>query len=357
MSGAASLVSCAISLNLTLGDFYALCCRPERLREPGIKNISREPPGFHAGIARESSGNPWCWKSLMFPNFQSLVQSCCSFAYEGLTLLNPVTESWSRSPVHYLPFKSAKLLEVDLRPRLKQPVVLHQRQLVGWSHLMAGYSGVLWPGSLLLSKHFAVTEGPRRKRCIELAAGRFALPSIALAASRCARMLATDLPGVVELELAQKYTEWANGASNLEVGSLDLCDHTDHTALGCFDLIVSSEGALQSPCGLQALLSLSTRDTELHLVLRGDAAEVPKQRFLLRNAFLEESRVDLMGKHQPSPPFPAMKYVVWIRTLGPRTCWDEDFTYAECCEEATGLCFDQVHTRRECCGTKKLLAN
>ena len=60
--------------------------------------------------------------------------------------------------------------------------------------------------------------------------------------------------------------------------------------LGKFDLIVSAEGVLQSPCGAQALLRLSTLQTQVHLVLRGDGAEVQQQRFLLRNAFREESR-------------------------------------------------------------------
>jgi len=60
--------------------------------------------------------------------------------------------------------------------------------------------------------------------------------------------------------------------------------------LGKFDLIVSAEGVLQSPCGAQALLRLSTLQTQVHLVLRGDGAEVQQQRFLLRNVFREESR-------------------------------------------------------------------
>jgi len=43
-------------------------------------------------------------------------------------------------------------------------------------------------------------------RCIELAAGRFALPSLVLAASgHCQMMLATDLLGVVDHELPRKY--------------------------------------------------------------------------------------------------------------------------------------------------------
>jgi len=51
-----SSISCAVLLGLPLGDFYNFCCRPERLREPGIKNRSREPPGLNAGIARQRTG-------------------------------------------------------------------------------------------------------------------------------------------------------------------------------------------------------------------------------------------------------------------------------------------------------------
>ena len=345
-----SSASCALILGLTLGDFYSYCCRPERLREPDIKNRSQERPGPNAGIARERQGNPWCWKSLGLPSFDHFVERCCDFVYEGLV-------AHGGRPVRFLPFKSATL-QLDLQPFFREPLVLQQRQLLGWSYLMAGYSGVLWPGSLVLSRHFAKTSIKEASssfgRCIELAAGFFALPSLVLA-SRCGAMLATDLPGVVDPELRRRHSE-LTGVANLDAASLDFCELAQVEEFGHFDLIVSSEGVLQSPCGAQALLRLSTKGTELHLTLRGDAAEVQQQRFLLRNAFVEKSRVDLQkaGKVQPSyPPRPPLEYVVWIRIAGPRTCWDEEFG-AACCEHSTDACFDGTYTRLECCGASEL---
>ena len=61
----------------------------------------------------------------------------------------------------------------------------------------------------VLAQHLAKSPTSARSvvpRCIELAAGRFALPSLVLAASgHCQMMLATDLLGVVDHELPRKY--------------------------------------------------------------------------------------------------------------------------------------------------------
>ena len=233
---------CALSLGLSVGEFYSYCCRPERLREPSLKNRSREPPGRDAGIARQRRlGHPQCWQGRLS------YETCCDFIYEGLVSIR----GGVRSLVRFLPMKSAEHFELQL---LHLRLRLRQKQLLGWPNLMAGYSGVLWPGSLALA-HLLLTVPPV-DRCLELAAGLFALPSVALAAAqRCQITVATDLPNVAqEMQLPK--------LPGLDSKALDLCDLPN---FGTFQRIVSSEGALQSPCGARALLELSTRDTERDL--------------------------------------------------------------------------------------------
>lgn len=230
---------CAASLGLSVGEFYSHCCRPERLREPSLKNRSREAPGRDAGIARQRRlGHPHCWQG---PRSYA---TCCDFIYQGLVALQGAV----RSSVRFLPMKSAEAFELEL---LHLRLRLRQRQLLGWPNLMAGYPGVLWPGSLALAQRLSAV--PQRRRCLELAAGLFALPSVALAAAqRCTTVLATDLPNVAAAQQLPSLP-------GLQSKALDLCDLPPQQT---FDRIVSSEGVLQSPCGARALLELSTRDTE-----------------------------------------------------------------------------------------------
>ena len=73
-----------------------------------------------------------------------------------------------------------------------------------FSQLTANFNKV---SPQVLAQHFAKSPSfASVPRCIELAAGRFALPSLVLAASgHCQMMLATDLLGVVDYELPRKY--------------------------------------------------------------------------------------------------------------------------------------------------------
>lgn len=334
---------CGWPFGLKFASWFAVCCRPEVLREIAFKNQTE--PGLNAGIARQRLpyGNPLCWTRTHVS-----YKACCSFTYQSIV---QVGKGGARNSVHFLPWKSAGSLEVDLSPVVAQQVVIKQDQHLGSQFLMAGYPGVLWPDSLLLARRLVsiLTRDTSimnwHGRCLELAAGKFALPSIVLKSSQLFDdVFATDLVGVVDVNISRRY--------GFRLGELDMCDLEQIKSVGRFDFIVSSGGATQSNCGTHALVSLSTRETLVHMVVRSDVGDLERQHFLLENFFVELQRVDMAaaGNIQPSE---AAAYVVWQRRFGPHSCWLESgFTYDDCCLELAGIhaCFDAIYTKSICCG-------
>ncbi|CAE8602870.1 unnamed protein product [Polarella glacialis] len=221
---------------------------------------------------------------------------------------------------------------------------------------MAGYSGVLWPDGLLLAQqllHLWVRGGwfvPEWKgRCLELAAGIFALPSLVLAGSgRFSEVVATDLPGIV----GANHSSINNNNHGFRADSLDLCRARDVEGMGKFDVIASS-GVCQTNCGPAALVGLSTVGTVVYMVVRSDAADLHRVDFLLRGYFRELFRLDL-GQAGRIHPGEQAYFLIWQRQFGPHSCWSEGYTFATCCldRQDTHSCFDQVFTREICCGSQ-----
>jgi len=347
--------ACTTLLGVWYPDVYAQCCRPEKLRtyEEGGRNKSL---GLHAGIARQRfrQGNPECWQIFASTNVSGSgigYKSCCSFVYQRIL---GVDHSGRKHAVRFLPAKSTRFFEVDLRPVVKQKVILRQRQYLGSQFFMSGYSGVLWPGSLALANLLLheIIEGKLEggRRCLELGAGFAALPSLVMASSQlCSNMLATDLPGVVHN---------VSRLANLQVGDLDMCSERHIQATrenGTFDLILSADGICQTNCGINALLQLSTRDTRVHMIVRSDPADLARQQTLLDNFFVETFRLGLtrIGQMQPGE---FANYVIWQRKFGPHSCWISgeytEYTFEKCCIEGgfSKGCFDEIHSRQFCCG-------
>lgn len=331
---------------MAFASLYSECCQPERLREIAWKNNTGWPS---AGTARQRlpRGNLACWQRPSAEKASaSSFEACCSFTYRHIMGVD--SRGNGRFEVHFLPWKSTRHLEADLRPALPSKVILEQRQWVGSQHNMAGYSGVLWPGSLALAAMlaYAMTNGnvhDWRGRGLEVAAGRFALPSLVLLYSkRFTDVLATDLPGVLDAAHSKYY--------GLRSEALDMCSTHDLARHGPFDFIVASDGFTQCACGPDALMRLSTRDTVAHMVVRSDAGDASRQKFLLADLFLEVSRVSLpsIGYLQPGDD---ADYVVWRRRFGPHTCWREGFSFDRCCgSHGDQTCFDLSYTRYFCCG-------
>eukprot|EP00931_Biecheleriopsis_adriatica_P029594 TRINITY_DN17550_c0_g1_i1.p1 TRINITY_DN17550_c0_g1~~TRINITY_DN17550_c0_g1_i1.p1 ORF type:complete len:160 (+),score=10.92 TRINITY_DN17550_c0_g1_i1:156-635(+) len=155
-------------------------------------------------------------------------------------------------------------------------------------------------------------------------------------------MLATDMPGVVDTNIS--------AAHHYLTGSLDMCQVTAVQRLARFDLIVSSGGVTQSSCGPHTLIRLSTYGTLVHMVVRDDVADRYIQRFLLDSFFIELFRMNLQDSGDIQPGEKG-HYVVWMRKLGPHSCFHEGYTFEMCCKaEPFWNCFDRVYTKELCCG-------